>query len=62
MPGQLPTQSETAQPDFAKLKPVAKEKNRGLLGTEVMCKSENKTKKWKVISDRLPEEVLQDEV
>ena len=61
-PGQLPTQSESAQPDYANLKRVAKEKNRGSLGTKVTCKSGNKSMKWKVISDHEPEEVLQDEV
>ena len=62
MPGQLPTQNKSAQPDYANLKRVAKEKIHGLLGTEVTCKSRNKMMKWKVISDHEPEEVLQDEV
>jgi hypothetical protein len=62
MPGQLPTQSDLAQPDYARVKQLAKEKIRGLLGTEVTCKSGNKTMKWKVISEHEPEEVLQDEV
>jgi hypothetical protein len=42
---------ESAQSDYANLKRVAKEKNRGLLGTEVTCKSGNKMMKSKVISD-----------
>jgi hypothetical protein len=62
MPGQLPTQTETTTPDYANLKCLAKEKIRGLLDTEVTCKSGNKTMKWKVISDHKPESVLQDEV
>jgi hypothetical protein len=57
MPGHLPTQTESAQPDYANLKRLAKEKNRGLLGTEVTCNSGNKTMKWKVISEHEPEEV-----
>jgi hypothetical protein len=38
MPGQLPTQSESVQPDYANLKWVAKEKIRGFLSMEVTCK------------------------
>ncbi len=59
MPGQLPTQTESVQPDYANWKRLAKEK---LLGTEVTCQSGNKTIQWKVISKLDPEEVLQDEV
>jgi len=62
MPGQLPNQTEAAPTDYANVKRLAKEKIRGLLGTEVTCKSGNKVVKWKVISDHEPEEVLQDEV
>jgi len=62
MPGQLPTQTETTTLDYANLKRLAKEKIRGLLDTEVTCKSGNNTMKWKVISDHEPESVLQDEV
>jgi hypothetical protein len=62
MPGQLPNQTEAAPTDYANVKWLAKEKNRGLLGTEVTCKSGTKVVKSKVISDHEPEEVLQDEV
>ncbi len=37
-------------------------KKHGLLGTEVTCKSGNKTMKWKVISNHEPENVFQHEV
>jgi hypothetical protein len=53
MPGQLPSQSESAQPDNASLKRLAKEKIRGLLDTEVTCKSGNQTMKWKVINEQV---------
>jgi len=49
MPGQLPNQTEAAPTDYANVKRLAKEKIRGLLGTEVTCKSGNKVVKWKVI-------------
>jgi hypothetical protein len=64
MPGQLPTQSESesAQPDYANLKRLAKEKIRGLLGTEVTCRSANKTMVWKVISEHEPADAVHDEV
>jgi hypothetical protein len=45
MPGQLPTQTESAKPDYANLKQLAKEKNKGLLHTKVTCNSGNKTMK-----------------
>jgi hypothetical protein len=62
MPGQLPTLSELTQPDYGNVKCLAKEKKHGLLGTEVTCKSGNKTMKWKVISNHEPENVFQHEV
>ena len=62
MPGQLPTQTESAQPDYASLKRLAKEKIKGLVDTEVTCKSGNKTMKWKVIADHEPTDVVHDEV
>ena len=61
MPGQLPTQTESAQPDYASLKRLAKEKIKGLVDTEVTCKSGNKTMKWKIIADHEHTDVVYDE-
>jgi hypothetical protein len=62
MPGQFPIQAESAQPEYANLKRLAKEKIKGLLDTKVTCKSGNKTMRWKVIADHEPMDVVHDEV